>query len=85
MAFERKVLCVIPLLLCLSGCGSYYQVRDPAGRADYYTTDIDEVGLGGAIKFKDARSGAVVTLQSSEVKQISKEEFAKATAEPETK
>jgi hypothetical protein len=82
MPFERKLLCATALLLCLSGCGSYYAVRDPAGRTDYYTTEIDSAGLSGAIKFTDARSGAVVTLQSSEVRKISKEEFAKATATP---
>jgi hypothetical protein len=83
MAFERKLLCAMVLALSLSGCGTYYMVRDPAGRTDYYTTDIDSAGMSGAIKFKDARSGAVVTLQSSEVREISKDEFAKGTATPE--
>lgn len=83
MSFEPKLLCAMTLILSLSGCGTYYMVRDPAGRTDYYTTDIDSAGMSGAIKFKDERSGAVVTLQSSEVRKISKDEFAKATAAPE--
>lgn len=82
LRFERKLLCAMVLSLGLSGCASYYAVRDPGGQADYYTTEIDSAGIGGAIKFKDARSGAVITLQSSEVKKISKEDFAKATATP---
>ena len=82
MSFEGKLLGAMVLALSLSGCGTYYLVRDPAGRTDYYTTDIDSAGMSGAIKFKDERSGAVVTLQSSEVKEISKDEFAKGTAAP---
>jgi hypothetical protein len=83
MAFERKLLCAMVLALPLSGCSTYYMVRDPAGRTDYYTRDIDSAGMSGAIKFTDERSGAVVTLQSSEVRKISKDEFAKGTAAPE--
>jgi hypothetical protein len=83
MSFERKLPCAMVLALSLSGCGSYYLVRDQAGRTDYYTKDIDSAGMSGAIKFTDERSGAVVTLQSSEVRKISKDEFAKGTAAPE--
>jgi hypothetical protein len=42
---------------------------DPAGTKLYYTTDT------GAIKIKDEKTGATVTLQSSEVKEISREEY----------
>jgi hypothetical protein len=80
MSLKRKFLCGTLLLLSLSGCGTYYLVRDPAGRTDYYTTDIDSAGMSGAIKFRDERSGAVVTLQSSEVRKISKDEFTQGTA-----
>lgn len=82
MSFVRKLLCAVLLALSLSACGSYYLVRAPAGNTDYYTTEIDSAGRSGAIKFKDARSGAVVTLQSSEVKEITKDEFAKGTEVP---
>jgi len=49
-------------------------VNDPAGSRVYYTTDID-TSKSGAIKLKDEKTGAIVTLQSSEVKEISQEEF----------
>jgi hypothetical protein len=59
----------------LGGCGgNYYKVNDPAGDRLYYTTEIDQ-SKAGAITFKDKKSGSKVTLQSSEVKDISKEEF----------
>jgi hypothetical protein len=68
----------------LAGCGSnYYRVNDPAGNKQYYTTNIDK-SRAGSISFKDEKSGGVVTLQSSEVKQISEEEF-DAAVKPEVK
>ena len=81
-AITLWILCGVAGLL--AGCGgSYYRVNDPAGSRQYYTTDIDQTKTG-AITFKDERSGSVVTLQSSEVKQISKNEF-KAAVKPEEK
>jgi hypothetical protein len=69
----------------LGGCGgNYYKVNDPAGDRKYYTTDIDKT-KSGAITFKDKKSGGVVTLQSSEVKEISEEEFNAAVKPEETK
>jgi hypothetical protein len=68
----------------LAGCGSdYYRVNDPAGEKQYYTKDIKQT-RAGAITFKDEKTGSVVTLQSSEVKEISKDEF-KAAVTPEGK
>jgi uncharacterized protein YdeI (BOF family) len=74
------ILCVMAGLL--AGCGgNYYRVNDPAGDRHYYTTDIDKT-KAGAITFKDEKSGSEVTLQSSEVKEISEDEF-KAAVKPE--
>jgi uncharacterized protein YdeI (BOF family) len=67
------ILCVMAGLL--AGCGgNYYRVNDPAGDKQYYTTEIKQTRTG-AITFKDEKSGSVVTLQSSEVKEISGDEF----------
>jgi expansin (peptidoglycan-binding protein) len=69
----------------LAGCGGgYYRVNDPAGTKEYYTTDIDKT-KAGAISFKDEKSGSVVTLQSSEVKEISEDEFEAAVKPAEKK
>ena len=68
----------------LAGCGgNYYRVNDPAGDKQYYTSDIEKT-KAGAITFKDEKSGSVVTLQSSEVKEISEDEFT-AAVKPEEK
>ena len=73
------------MITLLAGCGgNYYRVNDPAGTKHYYTTDIDQTKTG-AITFKDEKNGGVVTLQSSEVKQISEEEFMAAVKPEENK
>jgi hypothetical protein len=62
------------MLVLAAGCTHYYQVSDPAGTKMYYTTDIDKTDAG-AIRIKDEKTGANVTLQSSEVKEISRDQF----------
>ena len=74
---------ICSLMLVAAGCTTYYKVNDTAGSKEYYTTKIDKV-KGGAIKLKDEKSGAHVTLQSSEVKEITEEEF-NAAVKPEQK
>jgi len=70
-------------MMLLAGCfGSYYMVRDPASSTQYYTTDVGKAGVSWAVKFKDAKSGSEVTLQSSEVKEISKDDYNKAITPP---
>lgn len=68
------------LILCgltvtVVGCSSYYRVTDPASGKAYYTTKVGEAGKAGAVKIKDAKTGSTVTLQSSEVKEISSDEY----------
>lgn len=71
------------MIAALTGCTTYYKVNDPAGTKLYYTTDIDKT-KAGAITFKDEKSGGTITLQSSEVKEISEDEF-HAAVKPEEK
>jgi len=59
--------------LLLGGCASYYQVTDPSTGKVYYTQEVERDD--GAVTFKDANSGAEVTLQNTEVKEINKETF----------
>jgi hypothetical protein len=58
-----------------AGCSSYYRVTDPSSGKEYYTTKVHDAGRAGAIKIKDDKTGSTVTLQSSEVKQISADEY----------
>jgi hypothetical protein len=74
--------------MSLASCSdNHYRVTDPTSGTTYFTTKISDAGKGGAVKIKDEKSGSIVTLQSSEVKEISEGEYeagmvAKAPAKP---
>ncbi len=65
------------LTILVPGCSSdhYYRVTHPTSGNEYYTTEVKETGKGGAVKIKDAKTGSMVTLQSSDVKEISEGEY----------
>ena len=59
----------------MTGCSSnYYAVKDPVSGNSYYTEDIDQIS-GGAIQFIDQRTGSMVTIQNSVVKEINEQEY----------
>jgi hypothetical protein len=74
-AYSIGALIVCGMILTFTGCTSQYRVTDPASGKTYYTTQVNEAGRAGAVKIKDERTGSMVTLQSSEVKEISEEEY----------
>ena len=55
-----------------AGCTRYYQVTDPASGREYYTSGIKR-GRGGFIRFRDLRDQREVTLQSSEILRVRRE------------
>ena len=65
------------LTMLVAGCSSdhYYRVTHPTSGNEYYTTKVDDAGKGGAVKIKDEKTGSMVTLQSSDVKEISENEY----------
>jgi hypothetical protein len=67
---------LVPLLLVvLAACSSgYYMVTEPVTGKVYYTDDLKKED-GGGITLEDANTGSSVTLQNSEVKKISADEF----------
>jgi hypothetical protein len=60
----------------LIGCGGshYYKITDPVSKNVYFSKEYEKTKTGG-VEFKDARTGAVVTIQSSEIKEISRDTF----------
>ena len=62
------------LMMLVAGCTNYYRVTDPTTGKAYYTTKID-ADKSGVVKMKDEKTGSKVTLQSSEIKEISKDEY----------
>jgi len=71
--------------LLVGGCSTYYKVTEPHSGNVYYTQKVDNVVGSGAVKVKDARTGSLVTLQSSEVKEISEKEYKAGLAAPVSK
>ena len=81
---NRKLMATVlavSFLFGLIGCSSYYKVVDPGSGNVYYTTKVKKE-MGGAVVIKDAKTGADVTLQNSEVIKVKKDEF-KANTEKE--
>jgi uncharacterized lipoprotein YajG len=60
--------------LLLAGCTTYYKVTDIETQKHYFTTGVQKKS-SGAVSFKDSRTGSEVTLQSSEIRKVNKEEF----------
>ncbi len=67
----------VVLALAAAGCTSYYIVKDPASGKTYFTTEVEQM-KGGAVKLKDQKTGAVVTIQNSEIREVDSGEY-KAT------
>jgi len=66
-------------MMVMAGCTTYYRVTDPASGKEYYTTNVKDKGRSGAVKITDDKTGSSVTLQSSEVREISEDEYTAAT------
>ena len=62
------------LLFLLTGCTNYYQITDLSSKRTYYTTDYDRTD-SGVIQFEDARTRANVTIQSSEIREVTRQQF----------
>jgi len=69
---------LLAIVLVTAGCTTYYRVTDPSSGKIFYTTDVKR--SGSAVMFKDAKSGSDVTLQASEVTEITSDDFNKNTA-----
>ena len=70
----------VVLSLGLTGCGStYYLVKDPGSGAEYYTTAINK--SGSAVEFKDSKTLTNMTLQNSQVSEITKDQYSAATGQ----
>ncbi|WP_269522478.1 hypothetical protein [Coraliomargarita parva] len=61
----------------LSGCTTYYAIEDPSTGNVYHTTSYD-AKRSGSVVFEDRSSDRKVTLQNSEIQEISKEQYKKA-------
>jgi uncharacterized protein YceK len=72
---------VIAALAFVAGCASYYKVTDPSSGQTFYTEKVERQKGGTTIMFKDAKTGAEVTLPSSEVLEIPADQYKAATGQ----
>ena len=71
---KKLVLLGVLCLFVLAGCGGYWMVTDPSSKNVYYTEKVKD-SKAGMVKFIDSKTGSEVTLQSSEIKEITKDEY----------
>ena len=73
---KRFLVICIACAACglFAGCAKYYRISDLSNGNQYYTQSFTE-RRGGALVFKDSRTGNQVTLTSTEIAEVSKEEF----------
>jgi hypothetical protein len=77
--FAAIVLAAAPLGLV--ACSStYYLVKDVESGREYYTTKLDR--SNHAITFKDGKTHSTVTLQNSEVIEITRDQYGADTGTP---
>jgi hypothetical protein len=69
-----KLVAICFLFLFAAGCTTYYRVSDQATGRTYYTTDYDRTD-SGAVVFEDAKTRHKVTLQSSEINEVSRSDY----------
>ncbi len=69
--------------LLFAGCTSpsFYRVTDLQSGKDYYIQELDHLA-SGAVVLNDTRTDSVITLQSSQVKKISSDEYKAGLALP---
>ncbi|HSF05925.1 MAG TPA: hypothetical protein VLG10_09055 [Methylomirabilota bacterium] len=66
------------LALVASGCTTYYRIKDTTSGRTYYTEEYKR--RNGTLIFKDTKSGAEITLPSSEIAEVAEDEYKKNTA-----
>jgi hypothetical protein len=72
------LMAVAVLALVVGGCTTYYRIKDTTSGRTYYTEEFKR--RNGTVVFKDTKSGAEVTLPSSEIAEVPEDEYKKNTA-----
>lgn len=76
-----KSLFATALVVCCAACAQkYYKVTDPNSGKVFYTEAVKR--NGPAVEFKDGSNGSDVTLQNSEVAEVSQATYKAAIAPP---
>jgi hypothetical protein len=74
MKVRHLIATVLVATLGLAACGgAYYLVNDPHTGREYYTRSLER--SRGGVSFRDEKSRAIVTLQNSEIMEISHDQY----------
>ena len=79
---KRSILALLASMTALplaGGCTRYFRVTEPGGGQVWYTKSISRTRTGG-VQFRDLEQNAEVTLQSSVVKEIQKQDLPEGLA-----
>jgi hypothetical protein len=74
---------IVVILGASLACGGakYYTVKDPSTGKVYYSEDIKKKE-GGAVTLTDAKTSSTVTIQNSEVTEVSEQTYKQGLAAP---
>ena len=79
--FRCTAMVLVVTALGVVACSStYYLVKDVDSGHEYYTTKVDRSRPG--VTFKDGKGHSLVTLQNSEVIEITKDQYGARTGIP---
>ena len=68
---------LVAFALVLTGCSGPYKITEPSSGTTYYTKSYDQK-RDGPVTFRDEKTDSKVTLQSAQIKEISKKEYKEA-------
>jgi hypothetical protein len=66
-------LALLVVALSVTGCTTYYRITDTSNGRTYYTTDYRREPNN--VRFKDAKTGAEMTVPTADVRTIPSEEY----------
>jgi len=77
-SFRTSLVASLLAATCLlAGC-AHHQVSDPTTGRTYFTRNAQRAPYSGAVIFTDGKTGELLTLQNTQLKQISREEYNRA-------
>ncbi len=77
MARIGTIILVVLFLAAIGCSSSYYIVNDPITGKTYYTKDVDRFNSGN-VSFKDEKTGKKVSIQNSEIQEVTSSEYQEA-------
>jgi len=75
---KRQLLVILIAAGLVGGCSSFYEVTNLSTGTTYYTKKVKRL-RDGSVEFRDEESRGTVTISESEIREIDRDEFRRAT------